>query len=159
MFVHLYCTRYRCYHKDNVISAYILATVLQRWKREFFQLYTSGRVMHYESEASKTSLGFLHIPAEAAHILSAEEVSTTFTKNCMFDYSTNVYCLLKILALFQLRGVTPPDGKSHSLLFGLKARDKKWILCADSEDETMYVCNYEHSLVPPKAVYKTTTFN
>jgi hypothetical protein len=86
---------------------YRQSSVLRRWKRNWFVLYTDGVLKYFESPDSHT----------------AEEAELIPTK------------LLSLKTAEQVTDVTPPQGLGRGCLMMLVMRSQTWVLCADSPDD------------------------
>jgi len=84
---------------------------LKRWKRAWFVLYTSGRLSYFDTEHATSAEEHIHIAAERAQLQTAS----------------------------QLVAINPPEHHDQSLLFALTTPHKMWYMCADNQDELMFV--------------------
>lgn len=83
------------------------SSVLRRWKRNWFVLYTDGMLKYFDSPNDYVAKEAELIPTKLRHIKIGKEVT----------------------------GVTPPPGFTSECLITLNFGDENWTLCAESVDD------------------------
>lgn len=86
----------------------VVASVLKRWKKEWFALSIDGYLRHFENPNKLRSEDTLHMPTDAMRILVGSDVDTS-----------------------------APSGRSNDSLIKIQTRDSDWILCAENVDEML----------------------
>ncbi|XP_051550923.1 pleckstrin homology domain-containing family B member 2-like isoform X2 [Myxocyprinus asiaticus] len=86
------------------------STILRRWKKNWFDLWSDGRLVFYDDQQRRDMEDEIHMKVDCINIRSANAC----------------------------RDLTPPDGKSKDSLLQIVCRDGRVIsICADSADDAL----------------------
>ncbi|XP_066503206.1 pleckstrin homology domain-containing family B member 2 isoform X2 [Hoplias malabaricus] len=86
------------------------STILRRWKKNWFDLWSDGRLIFYDDQQRRDMEDEIHMKVDCINIRNANAC----------------------------RDLTPPEGKSRDALLQIVCRDGRVIsLCADSADDAL----------------------
>ncbi|XP_051549606.1 pleckstrin homology domain-containing family B member 2 isoform X2 [Myxocyprinus asiaticus] len=86
------------------------STILRRWKKNWFDLWSNGRLVFYNDQQRRDMEDEIHMRVDCINIRNANAC----------------------------RDLTPPDGKSKDSLLQIVCRDGRVIsICADSADDAL----------------------
>uniref|UniRef100_A0A3Q2ZI71 Pleckstrin homology domain containing, family B (evectins) member 2 n=1 Tax=Hippocampus comes TaxID=109280 RepID=A0A3Q2ZI71_HIPCM len=89
---------------------YLVRTILRRWKRNWFDLWSDGRLVFYNDQQRRDMEDDIHMRMDCINIRSSAACQE----------------------------LNPPDGKTRDALLQIVCRDGRVIsLCADSADDAL----------------------
>ncbi|KAK2495053.1 hypothetical protein MC885_001293, partial [Smutsia gigantea] len=103
-------TKFLLFAPKANLSHYFSGTILKRWKKNWFDLWSDGHLIYYDDQTRQSVEDKVHMPVDCINIRTGPEC----------------------------RDIQPPDGKPRGCMLQIVCRDGKTIsLCAESTDDCL----------------------